>query len=79
MAHFGTLRDYKFAQEAGDIRGAELYGAKDEKLGKIDDVIFDHTSGSQPSSIPAAGCTARNSWFPRTRSSRDPITTMTSP
>jgi hypothetical protein len=46
MAHFGTLRDYKFAQEAGDIRGAELYGAKDEKLGKIDDVIFDHTSGS---------------------------------
>ncbi len=46
MAHFGTLRDYQFAQEVGDIRGAELYGAKDEKLGKIDDVIFDHTSGS---------------------------------
>ena len=46
MAHFGTLRDYKFAQEAGDIRGAAVYGANDEKLGKIDDVIFDHTSGS---------------------------------
>lgn len=46
MAHFGTLRDYRFAQDAGDIRGAELYGANDEKLGKIDDVIFDHTSGS---------------------------------
>lgn len=46
MAHFGTLRDYQFAQNAGDIRGAELYGANDEKLGKIDDVIFDHTSGS---------------------------------
>ena len=46
MAHFGTLRDYRFAQEVGDIRGAELYGANDEKLGKIDDVIFDHTSGT---------------------------------
>ena len=46
MAHFGTLRDYRFAQEVGDIRGAELYGASDEKLGKIEDVIFDHTSGS---------------------------------
>lgn len=46
MAHFGTLRDYRFAQDAGDIRGAELYGANDEKLGKIDDVIFDHTSGT---------------------------------
>src|SRR6201986_2692458 len=46
MAHCRTLRDYRFAQEVGDIRGAELYGANDEKLGKIDDVIFDHTSGS---------------------------------
>lgn len=46
MAHFGTLKDYQFAQEVGDIRGAELYGANDEKLGKIDDVIFDHSSGT---------------------------------
>lgn len=46
MAHFGTLRDYRFAQDAGDIRGSELYGTNDEKLGKIDDVIFDHSSGS---------------------------------
>lgn len=46
MAHFGTLRDYRFAQELGDIRGTELYGANDEKLGRIDDVIFDHSSGS---------------------------------
>ncbi|ABF43658.1 PRC-barrel protein [Candidatus Koribacter versatilis Ellin345] len=46
MAHFGTLRDYEFAKDAGDIRGSELYGARDEKLGKIDDVIFDHSSGS---------------------------------
>jgi hypothetical protein len=46
MAHYGTLRDYQFAKDAGDIRGAELYGANDHKLGKIDDVIFDHSSGS---------------------------------
>src|SRR5262249_28130526 len=28
-----------------DIRGAHLYGMDDEKLGKIDDVIFDHSTG----------------------------------
>jgi hypothetical protein len=49
MAHFGTLRDYRFADHdiAGDdIRGANLYGRGDSKLGKIDDVIFDHSSGA---------------------------------
>jgi sporulation protein YlmC with PRC-barrel domain len=49
MAHFGTLRDYRFADRdiAGDdIRGANLYGRDDSELGKIDDVIFDHSSGA---------------------------------
>jgi sporulation protein YlmC with PRC-barrel domain len=49
MAHYGTLRDYRFAdtdEAAEDIRGAGVYGRDDEKLGKIDDVIFDHGSGS---------------------------------
>src|SRR5579885_3220944 len=49
MAHCGTLRDYRFsdAQAASeDIRGATVYGRDDEKLGKIDDVIFDHSSGA---------------------------------
>jgi PRC-barrel domain len=49
MAHFGTLRDYRFADHdiAGDdIRGANLYGRDHSKLGKIDDVIFDHSSGA---------------------------------
>ena len=63
MAHFGTLRDYKFAQEAGDIRGAELYGAKDEKLGKIDDVIFDHTSGSLRYAVVDTGGWLRSKKF----------------
>ena len=45
MPHLGTLRDYSFEEGADDIRGAALYGSNDEKLGKIDDVIFDHATG----------------------------------
>src|SRR5438270_7518105 len=45
MAHLGTLRDFRFDDQADDIRGAALYGRDNEKLGKIDDVIFDHSSG----------------------------------
>jgi sporulation protein YlmC with PRC-barrel domain len=45
MPHYGTLRDTKLEQDADDLRGAEVYGVNDEKLGKIDDVIFDHASG----------------------------------
>jgi hypothetical protein len=46
MAHFGTLRDYQFVNDVGDIRGSDIYGRDDEKLGTIDDIIFDHSSGS---------------------------------
>lgn len=48
MPHYGLLRDYRFDNEgtADDIRGAKIYGRDDEKLGKIDDVIFDHTTGN---------------------------------
>ena len=45
MAHYGLLKDYKLGESADDIRGATLYGVNDEKLGKINDVIFDHSSG----------------------------------
>jgi sporulation protein YlmC with PRC-barrel domain len=45
MHHYGTLREFKFTDNVDDIRGAELYGENDEKLGTIDDVIFDHSSG----------------------------------
>jgi sporulation protein YlmC with PRC-barrel domain len=45
MANYGMLRNYRFTDEAEDIRGSKLYGLDDEKLGKIDDVIFDHTTG----------------------------------
>src|SRR6266436_3269005 len=45
MAQSGMLRDYRFTDAAEDIRGSKLYGLNDEKLGKIDDVIFDHSTG----------------------------------
>jgi len=45
MAQYGMLRDYRFTDATQDIRGATLYGLNDEKLGKIDDVIFDHATG----------------------------------
>jgi sporulation protein YlmC with PRC-barrel domain len=44
--HYGTLRDYRFAdKDIDDIRGSNIYGIDDEKLGDIDDVIFDHATG----------------------------------
>jgi hypothetical protein len=46
MASYGMLRNYRFTDAAEDIRGSKLYGLDEEKLGKIDDVIFDHSDGS---------------------------------
>jgi sporulation protein YlmC with PRC-barrel domain len=46
MAHIGTLRDFKFKGDVDDIRGASLYGRANEKLGKVDDVVFDHAGGT---------------------------------
>jgi PRC-barrel domain len=45
MAHYGTLKGAAVAEAGEDVRGSHLYGLNDEKLGKIDDVIFDHSSG----------------------------------
>jgi len=45
MSHFGILGGTVVGESSEDIRGAHLYDLDDEKLGKIDDVIFDHTTG----------------------------------
>lgn len=45
MAHYGTLRDFRFDNDADEIRGSTVYGDGDEKLGTIDDVVFDHSTG----------------------------------
>ncbi len=44
MPHYGILHDHKM-EDVDDLRGADVYGVNDEKLGTIDDVIFDHSSG----------------------------------
>jgi len=46
MAHYGILKDARITDVANDIRGSHLYGLNDEKLGKIEDVIFDHSTGN---------------------------------
>jgi hypothetical protein len=46
MAHYGMLREYRFTDDVDDIRGATLYGTDEDKLGKIEDVIFDHGTGT---------------------------------
>ena len=46
MALYGNLHDYRFADQMDDIRGANLYSSiSDEKLGKVDDVVFDNATG----------------------------------
>ena len=45
MAHYGTLKNAPITEANEDIRGAHIYGPNDDKLGKIDDVIFDHSTG----------------------------------
>ena len=44
MAHYGILGGTALSGSGEDIRGARLYGKNDERLGKIDDVIFDHST-----------------------------------
>jgi PRC-barrel domain protein len=45
MAHYGILKQAAVTPAGEDIRGSHLYGFNNEKLGKIDDVIFDHSTG----------------------------------
>jgi sporulation protein YlmC with PRC-barrel domain len=50
MAIYSTLGDYRFPNTddaAHDLRGSKVYGADDnEKLGEVDDVIFDQATGA---------------------------------
>jgi sporulation protein YlmC with PRC-barrel domain len=42
MAHCGSLGDHRFSPDVADIRGVNVYGSDDERIGNIEDVIFDH-------------------------------------
>jgi sporulation protein YlmC with PRC-barrel domain len=44
MPHYGALREVNL-EGVEDLRGSEVYGVNNEKLGTIDDVIFDHSTG----------------------------------
>lgn len=44
MPHYGILHGYQF-KDVKDIRGAQVYGVNNEKLGTVRDVIFDHSDG----------------------------------
>jgi sporulation protein YlmC with PRC-barrel domain len=46
MAHVGNLRGYRFEDNIDDIRGSNIYNRNDDKLGQVDDVIFNHDSGN---------------------------------
>ena len=45
MAHYATLNEYRFDSDVDDIRGSKLYGEGGQDLGKIRDVVFDHSTG----------------------------------
>ena len=42
MAHYGSLGNHRFTADVPDVRGADVYGSEDERIGNIEDVIFDH-------------------------------------
>ncbi len=45
MAHYATLRDYRFSDDVDDLRGAPVYGRDQGELGKVKDVVFNHERG----------------------------------
>ena len=54
MAHYGTLCNYKLPV-AADVRGATVYGLEDEKIGKLDDVILDHSTAEVKYAVVDSG------------------------
>jgi sporulation protein YlmC with PRC-barrel domain len=42
VAHHGSLGEHRFTADAPAVRGADVYGSEDQKIGNIKDVIFDH-------------------------------------
>jgi hypothetical protein len=61
--HFGTLNDYKFADQGREIRGTLLYGEDNEKLGTIHDVIFDHETGNMKYAVIDTGGWLKHKYF----------------
>ncbi|HYG98336.1 MAG TPA: PRC-barrel domain-containing protein [Terriglobales bacterium] len=49
------LRDTEFADRASDIRGADLYGSNNDKIGTINDVIFEADTSTATYAIVDTG------------------------
>jgi sporulation protein YlmC with PRC-barrel domain len=62
MAHYGTLRDFKLPV-AAEVRGAAVYGLEDEKIGKLDDVILDHSTADVKYAVVDSGGWLKNHKF----------------
>ena len=45
MAIYHNLKGFNFDTDVDDIRGSDIYGANEDKLGTIEDVVFDGASG----------------------------------
>lgn len=54
MAHYGTLRNFKLPV-AAEVRGATVYGLEDEKIGKLDDVVLDHSTAEVKYAVVDSG------------------------
>jgi sporulation protein YlmC with PRC-barrel domain len=64
MALYANLRDYKFSEEVDDIRGSDIRSsANGEKLGTIDDAIFDRNSGDMRYLVVDTGGWLRSNKF----------------
>ena len=63
MAHYGMLQAYRFSDDVDDIRGANLCGYTGKKLGEIDDVVFDHATGTIQYAVVNTGGRQENKKF----------------
>jgi len=55
MAHYGTLREFEFPGEVDDVRGSTVYDLEGEKIGKIDDVVLDHSTAQVKYAVVDSG------------------------
>ena len=55
MAHYGTLRDFEFPGEVDDVRGSTVYDLEGQKIGKIDDVVLDHSTAQVKYAVVDSG------------------------
>jgi sporulation protein YlmC with PRC-barrel domain len=62
MAHYGTLRNFKLPV-AADVRGATVYGLEDEKIGKLDDVVLDHSTAEVKYAVVDSGAWLKSHKF----------------